>query len=45
MASPRFAEKALSVSADLSDGPRHMLAGAAGGVMGSFAACRASVKL
>eukprot|EP00913_Durusdinium_trenchii_P025156 g23615.t1 len=32
----KFTEKALSSSADLPDGPRHLLAGACGGIVGSF---------
>ena len=35
--SQRFTEMALNSSFDIPDGPRHMMAGACGGVVGSFA--------
>ena len=34
----RFTEMALSKSFDVPDGPRHMMAGAVGGILGSFVA-------
>ena len=34
----RFAEMALSKSFDIPDGPRHMMSGAVGGILGSFVA-------
>lgn len=38
VAAPRFAEVALSSTLDIPDGPRHMVAGGIGGIVGSFVA-------